>query len=89
MNLTNIMTNNFITITAKESISNISFTNTDGNDLVADPDFREMLKNQQFHSFMKELVDYSLGYYEKTIKPKVESILHSIKGTVMLMCAGF
>lgn len=68
VNLTNIMTNNFITITAKESISNISFTNTDGNDLVADPDFREMLKNQQFHSFMKELVDYSLGYYEKNYK---------------------
>lgn len=65
VNLSNVMSNNFITGTAKSSIEDIRFARTDGDDLKVDDSFKEMLKNSQFCEFLEELVEYSLDFYQK------------------------
>lgn len=65
INLSNIMTNSFITGTAKDSVKNICFARKDGDDLRVDDTFKEMLQNRQFFEFMDELVEYSLSLYER------------------------
>ena len=63
-NLSNILTNNFITGTSKDSVEGIRFAKEDGDDLRVDGTFKEMLQNRQFYEFMDELVEYSLSLYE-------------------------
>lgn len=64
-NLSNILTNNFITGTSKDSVEGIRFAKEDGDDLRVDGTFKEMLQNRQFYEFMDELVEYSLSLYER------------------------
>lgn len=65
VNLSNIMTNNFITGEGKKTIKDISFAKLDGEDLKVDDNFKEMLKNDLFCDFLEELVEYSLDYCQK------------------------
>ena len=67
-NLSNILTNNFITGTSKDSVEGIRFAKEDGDEIIVDGNFKEMLKNTQFYEFLSELVDYSLEYYKKNYK---------------------
>lgn len=70
-NLTNIMTNNFIADKKeKASFEGIRFVKVDGNEIVIDDDFKEKLKNTQFHEFLNELVDYSLEFYKNNYATK-------------------
>lgn len=63
-NLSNILTNNFITGTSKDSVEGIRFAKEDSDEIIVDDNFKEMLKNPQFYEFLSELVDYSLEYYK-------------------------